>query len=184
MLFQSREMTKYIPVRLQKKPAKKKGMPAWIKAIPESQAHGSGTYQKRLWRLVSDFVRIRDFHSFQGRCVATGAKIGHWRDGNAGHYKSYSVCNGMFKFDESNIHLQSAQSNAWGGMDIGHNFAEELNRRNKDSVWGIECDNRLYQNTNITTTMVIEKMRDILSKMKDLPEKPEYYARVLLLLEA
>ena len=165
------------------KPRVKKGMPSWIKAIPESQAHGSGTYQKRLWRLLSDFTRIRDFHSFGGVCVATGAKIGHWSEGNAGHFNSYSVCNGMYKFCEDNIHLQSASSNSWGGMEVGHAFARELCRRyGENAVWNIECDNKLYQGTNITNTMVIEKMRDIIQKMGELKEQPEYYQRVISLL--
>lgn len=57
---------------------------AWIKAIPPSTSHGTGTLQKRLWRLVSDFVRIRDWYKY-GTCVATGVKIENWRSGDAGH---------------------------------------------------------------------------------------------------
>lgn len=154
----------------------------WIKAIPESQAHGSGTLQKRLWRLVSDYVRIRDWYKYGGKCVATGEHIGHWREGNAGHYKSYSVCNGMFKFDESNVHLQTARSNSWGGMEIGHAFAEELNKRYENAVWKIEANNNLHRGEKPTDTKVKEKMRDILVKIGELKEKPPYYQRVISLM--
>src|SRR6185503_4390177 len=40
-----------------------RGTPAWVKAIPMGK-HGSGHLQKRLWRLKSDFVRIRDWIAF------------------------------------------------------------------------------------------------------------------------
>ena len=157
-------------------------LPAWVKSIPESSAHGSGTYQKRLWRLVSDTVRIRDFYSFKGRCVATEAILGDWRGGNAGHWKSYSCCNGMYKFDPENIHLQSASSNSWGGMEIGHAMGEEIKRRHgKNALKNIEKHNRETE-LKITDSMVIEKIRDILEKMKDLPEQPKYYPRVMELL--
>ena len=94
----------------------------WIKAIPQSQNHGSGILQKKLWRLVSDYCRIRDWYAYEGKCVATGAKIGHWRLGQAGHFRPYSTCRGMFKFDERNIFLQSPRSNSWGGYDDWINF--------------------------------------------------------------
>ena len=177
-------MTKHLPVRLQKKPARrlKASEARWIKAVPQSSGHGSGTLQKRLWRLTSDYVRLRDWHKYGKRCVATGTLIERWQDGNAGHYLSYSVCRGMYKFYEGNIHLQSASSNSWGGMDIGYSFGEELKRR------GIDPDvlrkDNFRTELKINDSMVIEKMKEILSKMKDLPEKPEYYARVISLLES
>lgn len=159
----------------------KKKEEAWIKAIPISQAHGSGNLQKKLWRLVSDFVRIRDWHKY-GYCVATNQRIDHWKEGQAGHYKSYSVCRGMFKFDEENIHMQSAASNGWGGMDIGYSFGEELKRRGYD----LDALTRKNNTTElkVNDTLVREKMEDIIRKMADLPEQPDYYPRVLELLES
>lgn len=86
----------------------------------------------------------------------------------------------MFKFDERNIHLQSARSNSWGGMEIGHNFANNLMSRGTD-VEDLRIINRDTP-LKVNDTMVIEKMRYILSKMKDLPEKPKYFDRVMKLL--
>lgn len=151
---------------------------AWLRAIPPSTSHGSGITQKRLWRVVSDLVRIRDWYKYK-TCVATGVPIARWQDGQAGHYISYSVCRGMYKFFEGNIYLQSASSNGWGGMEIGHAFGEELKRR------GIDTDvlrkDNFQTELKITEEMVIEKIEDILEKMKDLPEKPSYFDRVMKL---
>lgn len=156
----------------------------WIKAIPESSAHGSGTYEKRLWRLVSDFVRIRDWYKYGGRCVATGVYIPNWKEGQAGHYKSYNVCDGMFKFDEMNIHLQSASSNGWGGQEVGFGFGKELIRRyGKGYLEKINNENRKHVSEKRSKDVVIKKMIDILCKMESLEEKPEYYSRVISLMK-
>ena len=155
---------------------------AWIRAIPISQGHGSGILQKKLWRLVSDLVRIRDWYEYKV-CVATGKKIEHWTLGDAGHFRPYSICRGIFKFDERNIFLQSKRSNGFGEYDDWIAFEDEVVRRTSYDKAGMDRLNLAHE-LKLNDSMVIEKMRDILSKMKDLPEKPEYYARVLLLLEA
>ena len=177
-------MTKSLPVRLQKKPAKalKASQAKWIKAVPSTGTHGSGTLQKRLWRLVSDFVRIRDWHKYK-TCVATGKIIERWQDGQAGHFRPYSICRGIFKFDERNIFLQNAKSNRWGGYDDWIAFEDEVVRRTSYDKDGMDRLNLAYE-LKINDSMVIEKMRDIIQKMGELKEQPEYYARVLLLLEA
>lgn len=153
---------------------------AWIKAIPPATGHGSGNLQKRLWRLVSDFVRIRDFYLYKGACVATGRVIGHWNMGDAGHFRPYSICRGMFKFDERNIFLQSKRSNGFGEYDDWIAFEDEVVRRTSYTKAALDKINLGYE-LKINDTLVKEKMRDILKKMKDLPELPEYYNRVISL---
>lgn len=158
-------------------------LPLWVRTIPESQAHGSGTLQKRLWRVTSDFVRIRDWYFQGGICVATGKKILRWQDGHAGHFKSYAKCNGMFKFDERNIHLQSAQSNGWGDRDDWKYYEEELKRRvNPDIIEAIESANRACE-VRITNEYVLLEIRETMRKMALLPEQPEYYTRAVSLLD-
>ncbi len=151
-------------------------LPKWIKSIPESKAHGSGTYQKRLWRLVSDYVRIHDWYKYH-KCIATGRYIDHWKDGQAGHFISYSKCNGIFKFDIDNIFLQSAYSNAWGDYDDWLEFEKQIKLR------GIDTDKLRTRNRDTGLKMSVseiqDKMLDILNKMKDLKEQPEYYKRVV-----
>lgn len=160
----------------------KKAIPRWVKAIPESTAHGSGTLQKRLWRLCSDFVRIRDFYQFGGVCVATGVKISHWSVSDAGHFKSYSVCRGLYKFSIENIHMQSKASNGWGGQQIGHSFGEELKRR-----YGPEALTRIEQHNaesslKFTKEEFVAQMKELVTLMATYPEKPAYLDFVLELM--
>lgn len=162
--------------------ANKPQLEAWIKAIPESQSHGSGTLQKRLWRLTSDFVRIRDWYRFDGRCIATGVKIGHWSEGQAGHFKAYSVCRGIYKFCTDNIHLQSEVSNKWNNSDTWFNFAAEMERRWGYTKVSIDQCNLDTDLKSLGVENVKEKMRDTLKRMADLPEQPEYFGRATSLL--
>lgn len=154
--------------------------PKWVKSIPKSTTHGSGDLQKRLWRVVSDYVRIRDWYQFGGRCVATGEYILRWTEGDAGHYISYSKCNGMFKFDIWNVHLQSKSSNGWGGMAIGHSFGEELKRRHGETFLDeLKEENKRHINEKVDNEIVLQEIIDIIQLMSSLPEQPEYYNRVI-----
>lgn len=159
-------------------------VPKWVKSIPKSTAHGSGELQQRLWRVCSDYVRLRDWYQYHGRCVATGEYIPTWQQGNAGHYYSYSICNSMFKFDIWNIHLQSATSNAWGGQSIGHAFGEELKRRyGDDFLEELRKENQSWIGKKVDNELVINEILDILDLMKSLPEKPEYFDKVITKIE-
>jgi len=156
------------------------GLPNWLKAIPESQSHGSGTYQKRLWRLTSDYVRIRDFHLF-GVCAATGARIEHWRDGQAGHLKPYTNCNALYKFDLRNIHMQSASSNKWGNFDTFRDFEKVVRNRGYDFD-AFEQENNKARGASLRDGEVLEAIKFLLLFMNELPEKPEYFERAYNLL--
>lgn len=149
----------------------------WIKAIPESQSHGSGTLQKRLWRLVSDYVRIRDWHAYRGKCVASGAFLPRWQDGNAGHFKPYSRCNGLFKFDPRNIFLQKPQSNILGSYEDWISFEEEILRRTGMNRHSIDKLNQEYS-LKFSNQDVVKQMELMLNRMKALPEQPDYFQRV------
>ena len=157
-------------------------VPAWIKAIPESKAHGAGTYQKRLWKLTSDYVRIRDFHKY-GCCAATGKQFETWKGPacQAGHLKPYSTCNGLFKFDVRNIHAQHGNSNKFGNYDDFRNFEKEVKRRGYD--WDqFERENNLNNGCRLYDSDVIEAIKHLLNEMSKLPEQPEYYERAVNLL--
>lgn len=156
-------------------------VPAWVKSIPfNKKSHGTGDLQKRLWTLVSAYTRIRDWHQYGGRCVATGEYISDWREGNGGHYYSYSICHSMFKFDIWNVHLQSARSNAWGGQSIGHSFGEELKRRyGDDFLEELRRENQSWMGKKVDNEMVVNEILDILDLMKSLPEQPDYFDKVM-----
>lgn len=155
-------------------------IPKWVKSIPQAQGHGSGDLQKRLWRVCSDFVRIRDWYQYNRRCVATGDYIAHWKESDAGHFISYSICNSMFKFDIWNIHMQSKRSNAWGGQSLGHSFGEELKRRyGNDFLDELRKENQLWIGKKVENELVVQEIIDILELMKSLPEQPEYFEKVI-----
>lgn len=162
--------------------ALKRDKEAWIRAIPPSPAHGSGTLQQRLWRLVSDYVRIRDWHQFEGKCIATGKYIPHWTQGNAGHFKAYSRCNGIYKFDVRNIHLQAASSNVWGTMDDWFSYAEELEKRHGITKVMIDAENQQTSLKSLSTENILNQMKRLLADMGDLKEQPDYYQRASTLL--
>lgn len=159
----------------------RKGLPAWVKAIPESQAHGSGTLQKRLWRVISDYVRIRDWYRFGPFCVASGKKLDHWKDGHAGHFIAYSHCRGIFKFDPRNIHLQHGYSNKYGTRESWQVFEAELIRR-----YGIQHINQLEDDNKatplkFTTEQLLERLGFYLNRLGTLPEQPDYWQRAMAL---
>lgn len=159
----------------------RKTLPSWLKAIPESQAHGSGTCQKRLWRVVSDYVRIRDWHAHKV-CVATGTRINHWTEGQAGHLKPYSNCNALYKFDVRNIHMQSASSNKWGNRDTWKEYEKVVRARGYD-IDAFERENRKATGASLRDSEVIEQIKRVLKKMERLPEQPTYYKRATMLLQ-
>lgn len=167
------------PLRKTRKSTLSKKLPEWIRYIPPSYAHGSGILQHKLWRVVSDYVRIRDWHAHGGRVVdMPGMKLARWTNGQAGHFKSYGTCNGIFKFDPVNIHLQSPSGNAWGGQDIGHAFGEELKRRyGPDILEDIERKNRTTS-LKFSDGQIISLMTSIIANMRTLPEQPDYLAKI------
>ncbi len=152
--------------------------PKWVKSIPQSQSHGSGALQKRLWRVTSDAVRLRDFYSF-GTYVDTGKKIPHWTASQAGHWKSYATCNGLFKFDVSNIHAQSATGNGWGGQEVGHYYGEELKRRYGANIHKEITEANRDTSLKFTTAEILFLIVTRLNEMEDFKEQPEYYSRVM-----
>lgn len=154
--------------------------PAWIRAIPLG-SHGSGHLQQRLWRLTSDYCRIRDWYRWGNKDVASDRIIPDWRSGQGGHFISYTACRGIFKFDESNIHLQHGYSNKFPTRETIKHFEEELARRyGKEYVAGLEIANRETP-LPIRNEDVLKEIEWYLNDFKNLPEQPDYYERVIKL---
>lgn len=170
-------------------------MPDWIAAIPLGGGHGTGQYEKRLWRLTTDYVRIRDWHKYGGRCVATGRYISSWKAGSAGHFIRWSVCNASFKFHPMNIHLQSIESNSgigysdydedeWGTSDHQTLIAFERTLRQrygKNIIEHIKHANRQCQGHKFGTYECMQAIDAMLTLMYELPEKPLYFKHVVKL---
>lgn len=152
----------------------------WWKCVPEG-SHGTGTLQKRLWRAISDTVRIKDFHAYH-RCISCGKYFAEWQnpDWQACHYNPYSTCRGYSKFHLDNIFGGCSYCNrGFNGAPAGVRFKEEIINR-----YGQERMDWL----NTFQSMPLAKMDDhivesmlltTIKSMKDLPEQPEYYATVI-----
>jgi hypothetical protein len=153
-------------------------IPKWVTAIPLG-THGSGKLQRRLWKLVSDAVRISDWYTYFGKCVATGEYIPHWSQGHAGHFKNFASCRGMFKFNRANVHLQSAHNNYNQTTDSILAFEKELKRRYGEDY--IETLHKMNLKTElpISTADVLKEIEKTLEFIGTLPEQPAYYQRVM-----
>lgn len=103
--------------------------PKWFRALPQSKGHGSSIAQRKLWKLVSDTVRQREFQQYTGKCVSCWRRLDDWRDGQAAHYKAWSVCNGPFKYEMKNLGMSCGYCNYVDDGAVGHAFGEELKRR-------------------------------------------------------
>lgn len=173
---------KAISPYMKRKKKEKAELPKWLKAIPESQSHGSGTYEKRLWKITSDYVRIRDWYGFKQTSV-DGKWLESWQQGQAGHYISYSVCKNMFKFNLNNIHLQSANSNQLSSASDGHKYGQEITKRYGEGfIEGLHNENRKHADLKYTNKEVEEAIKEILIDFDRSEERPEYVRRARELL--
>ncbi len=133
-------------------------VPDWFKGIKPSTGHGSGVTQQRAWAVVSEYVRKRDFKRYGGKCVSCWRRLDRWQEGQAAHYKPWSICHGMYKFDPENIHLSCPFCNFIAGGDVGHAFGEELKRRSgfSDILQIIDHTNEAHRGQKCEDWMLVE----------------------------
>ncbi len=83
-----------------------------------------------LWAIFSDYIRLRDFIEYGGKCVSCNHRVEHWKDADPGHF--ISVTSGNFEtcFAEDNVHLQCKRCNnpTWT-PDASLPYRVELDRR-------------------------------------------------------
>lgn len=152
--------------------------PAWFMVIPPG-SHGSNPIQKRLWKLTSDFVRIRDWETW-GTCVSSGKRIEHWKDGDCGHWKPWAVCNAYFKFHTINLSLQGKNDNRGNGGEVGYKFAEEMKRRYGDNILEvIEEENQAHQGQKFDNVKLVMMAHSLVVAMSKLSDKPDYYGEMM-----
>lgn len=137
--------------------------PDWFRSIPLG-SHGSNPTQKRYWKVVSNLVRQRDFKKYHGKCVSCNARLERWEDGQAAHWKAWSVCNSYSKYELLNLALSCSNCNRLSDGQIGTLFGKELQRR-----YGVNVLTLIEEGSN--------KLRGV--KMQDY----EIVARVEKLLE-
>jgi hypothetical protein len=139
-------------------------IPQWFRSIPLG-SHGNSPTQKRYWKVISDFVRQRDFNKYKGRCVSCGKRLEQWQDGQGAHYRRYATCNSYFKFHPDNVALSCAYCNQNEDGVIGHAFAEELKRRygEKHLDW-IEKENNKWRGVKLEDHIMVERVEKLLEE--------------------
>lgn len=74
------------------------------------KSKNNSAYKKRLWKLVSEYVRRKDADkNGYVRCISCGVKK-HWKDIDAGHYIPKSRGNCIY-WEIKNIHPQCTSCN-------------------------------------------------------------------------
>lgn len=149
----------------------------WLSKIPQG-SHGHGKYQKKLWRVVSDTVRIRDWTKYK-RCICCGRVATDWKYLQAGHYKAWSVCNGFSKWDMKNIFGECGICNTgFNGNEVGAKFKEGIiERHGQERIDYIDMM-RKYPSEKLEDFKCALLIKEILKEMKDLKTKPDYWYKV------
>lgn len=129
--------------------------PDWFMKIKPG-AHGNTPHQKRLWRIVSEAVRKEEFELYGGQCVSCSRRLESWQDGQCAHFKPWSVCNGLFKYERVNLAFSCSFCNQNSGADIGHRFGEELKRRYGDDILDyIERENTKHRGEKLDVLQIV-----------------------------
>lgn len=127
----------------------------------------------KAWKVLSDYVRMRDFIVY-GFCISSGKKIENWNDTDAGHYETMGGHGALVGFSDINIHAQSKDDNAWGGMASGARYRDELVRRYGENIL-VEIENLKRQSVKADDFFFIEKIFEIRGKFLELKNKyPQY----------
>lgn len=151
---------------------------SFITKIPPG-SHGSGKYQKKLWKVVSDTVRIRDWYKYK-RCITCGRVCYSYKDLQAGHYKAWSVCRGYSKWDLLNIFGQCGICNTgFNGNEVGAKFKEGiLSRYGQKRMDYIDMLSK-YPSEKLDDFKCVLLTKEIIKDMKKLPEQPDYYLKII-----
>lgn len=138
-------------------------VPSWFMKIKPG-AHGATPTQKRAWRIVSEYVRKRDFEKYKGKCVSCGKVFVQWEDLQAGHYKPWGSSNSWFKYDLTNINGQCNHCNMNSGADIGFCYGQEMKRRyGKNILAWIEKENEKYRGQKMEEWELVAMCEKLLS---------------------
>lgn len=86
-------------------------------------------WRKELWKVFSEYVRKRD----DGQCYTCNTKK-HWKEMQAGHYRTGATCNLDLYFDERNVHTQCYRCN----INLSGNWREYQSRMHRE--YGKEID--------------------------------------------
>ena len=148
--YQQRELEK----KLKKKEREEKK--AIDKAKKKTEKDLKKLIHKRVWKLMSEYIRSKDADQYGfNYCYTCGAKK-HWREFHCGHYK-----HDRLDFDERNLKQQCYKCNVYlsGKLDV---YTENLIRD-----YGIDWWKQLVLDSNTHQGYNIEEMLEIEKDLKD-----------------
>lgn len=154
--------------------------PKWIGGIPQG-SHGSTSIQKKTWKVISDFVRIKDYYNYGGICPGCMTfKFYSYKDMQAGHWKSWGASNSYAKYEMRNLCGICANCNNNENGQIGFNIGMELIARyGEDNPEYIDEQNNYHRGKKMEDIVLVGIIEMLINRMKDLPEKPDWYNKVV-----
>lgn len=154
----------------------------WVKAIPPNISHGRNPTEQRLWRVNSDYSKIRDFVRDQ-KCMSCNKVFENWQDAQGGHFRAFNKCKGYAKYSYVNVFAQCPFCNSRMNDDkfeTGRIFANNIM-----SKFGKEYFDYMNEFTDssyderVEVPGCIERIKAVLILMGNLPIKPDYYDKVM-----
>jgi hypothetical protein len=127
-------------------------------------------YKKRLWALVSEYVRRKAAdHAGNATCVSCGS-VAHWKKVHAGHYIAKSLGNAIY-FDERNVNVQCVACNLWRHGNLAP-YALYLLKTYGPRILD-ELDALRRTETQLREPWYLEQIELYKSKLSALEAKPE-----------
>lgn len=153
----------------------------WVKKIPLG-GHGYTPLQKKLWKLTTDYVRIRDYVTW-GTCPSCEKPFTSWYEAQGGHYRSFTQCKGYTKYSHKNVFAQCAFCNSRmnddkfeGGRIFANNIVKRYGQSRLDEI------NTYTQGSpvKVEIPIILDMMKEVVYLMKDLPIKTDYFYKLEL----
>ena len=124
----------------------------------------------RLWKVFSEFIRLRDSdENGFGNCITCKKKV-HYKESHAGHFISRR--HKATKFDEKNVHLQCVACNTFNN-GRQYEYSLELDRR-----YGNGTSEKLLQKSNELKKFVKWELENLVNeykqKVKELKSKKNF----------
>lgn len=127
-------------------------------------------YRKRLWALVSEYVRRKAAdHAGNVTCVSCGA-IAHWKKVHAGHYIAKNLGNAIY-FEEKNVHPQCVACNLWRHGNLA-SYALFLLKTYGSTILD-DLDALRHTETQLREPWYLEQIAAYQRKLDGLERKPE-----------
>ena len=124
--------------------------------------------KKQVWTICSQYVRMRDCLKATGsldygNCI-TCSRLVRYKEAHAGHFVGRG--HGATLFDETNVHLQCARCNCFGGGEV-LKYRREIIRLYGEG-YDIQLEEKAMETKHFTVDELIELKAYYTQKVKEL----------------